>query len=64
MINTSNSFTFAYKTKLNTMDNFIKEMSEIEQLPKKDYERPMPPDYTPEPKRNEPIPAPEKEEQL
>jgi hypothetical protein len=45
------------------MDNFIKEMPEIEQIPKKDHESPMPPDFIPEPKKREPIPAPEKEEQ-
>jgi hypothetical protein len=45
------------------MNSFIKEIPEIEQLPKKDYERPMPPDYVPERKKSEPIPAPEKEDQ-
>lgn len=44
------------------MKNDPKDIPEIEQPPQTDHERPIPPDYIPDPKKHETIPKPEKEE--
>lgn len=46
------------------MKNYPKEKPEVEQLPQTDQERPIPPDYIPEPKKHEEIPKPQEEKVL
>lgn len=44
------------------MKNYSKEIPEVAPMPKTDQENPIPLDYIPEPKKQEVIPIPEKEE--
>lgn len=44
------------------MKNDPKRIPEIDPKPQTEQERPIPPDYIPEPKKHETIPKPEKEE--
>ena len=49
---------------MNNMKNEPKEKPEIEQIPQTGEERPIPPDYIPEPKKHNEVPEPQEEEHL
>ena len=44
------------------MKNDPKQKPEVEKIPQTEQERPIPPDYIPEPKRHEEIPEQQEEE--